>query len=350
MIRFINPLELLYYLGYSFKKKCLLIRQKKLPCKVISIGNITVGGTGKTPTTIAVAQRAKKKGLKPIILTRGYKGKAKGPVFVNFLPLGCEYLDLIRGERFVDKLGDEAFMISQKLRDVPLVKFSDRYKAGILAFNILKHYLRKEEIVFILDDGFQHWGLYRDIDIVLIDGADPFGNGKLFPLGKLREFPEGLKRADVIVISKTENEQLETFIKKINPQIPLFHSTIKIKALRRIDGSYITTDSLVNKRLYAFCGLARPQSFNDTLALLRAHIAHFKKFPDHYIYREKDIINLIKHSEKLRCDYIVTTEKDKVKIEDFESARKILYIEIEMSIPEDFYDIIFNNNLPVHHT
>jgi len=192
----------IYRLGLSCHK--LLSKPHKLPVKVISIGNITLGGTGKTPAVISVAKAAKNRGLSPCVLTRGYKAKSGGTCFIS------------KGEGpFISAAdaGDEAYLMAEILRDIPVVKGKNRYEAGLLA---MKEYFGKFETpdqtsdrqpeapVFILDDGFQHWGLQRDIDIVLIDAANPFGNKRLFPEGMLREPLTALKRAHVIILTKSD--------------------------------------------------------------------------------------------------------------------------------------------------
>src|SRR4030066_541814 len=192
-----NLIEGLYYIGYSIKKYNDLKNQKKLPFKVISIGNITVGGTGKPPATMAIAEEAKRRGFVPVILTRGYKGKIKGPCFVS------------KGEGPLlseEDAGDEPIIMAEKLKGVPIVKGENRYDAGILAIENLKSEISnlKSEILFILDDGFQHWKLFRDKDLLLIDGTNPFGNKRLLPVGPLREPLRAIGRADIVVITKTD--------------------------------------------------------------------------------------------------------------------------------------------------
>ncbi len=340
----IDPFEFLYYIGYFFKKSYLLSRQKKLPCKVISVGNITLGGTGKTPTTIALAIEAKKRGLKPVILTRGYKGNAKEPVFVNFPQQQNFSSDkLPKSEISPKTIGDEAFMMSKKLGDVPIVKYPDRYKGGMQALERLKPFVHNDRIVFILDDGFQHWGLFRDIDIVLVDGNKPFGNRKMLPFGDLRELPRELKRADILVITKQKNEELFNKLKLINPIAPIFYSEYKISDIRYANGNNLPASALKNKKIYAFCGIADPESFKKNLSSLETEIGYFKDYPDHYRYKAKDIQDIRKHAEKLRCSFMITTEKDIVKIREFKDIEGILYMDINFSIEKGFYDRVFNN-------
>lgn len=340
----IDPFEFLYYVGSCFKKSYMLARQKKLPCKVVSIGNITTGGTGKTPAAIALAIEAKKRGLQPVILTRGYKGKAKEPVLINF-PLKQSLSKTAAPEISPKMLGDEAFMMAEKLKDVPIVKFPDRYKGGMLAYEALKAHFQNHLIVFILDDGFQHWALYRDIDLVLVDGINPFGNRKMLPFGILREFPRELKRADILLITKRKNEELFSRLKLINPQAPIFYSEYKARDIKHLNGRSMPFEELKNKKLFPFCGIAQPESFTDIVSSFGADVSYLTELPDHYRYTEKDIIKMIKQSKKLKCDFLITTEKDIVKIRDFKALENILYVEIEFSVGPGFYDKVFNSTI-----
>ncbi len=183
-----NIIEYLYYAGYFIKKKNSLKKQRRLSHKVISVGNLTLGGTGKTPLVIALAQGAVKRGFKPCILTRGYKGKVKDPTFVS------------KGNGAIiniSEAGDEPVLMAQRLRNIEIIKGKDRYEAGLLS---------KKSDLFILDDGFQHWRLHRDVDIVLIDAVRGFGNKRLFPLGPLREPLSALKRGDIIVFTRGDDK------------------------------------------------------------------------------------------------------------------------------------------------
>lgn len=266
-----------YYIGYLIKKKYSFKIQKKLPYPVISIGNITVGGTGKTPLTIALAEEAKKRDFSPIILTRGYKGKAKGPCFVERNKDAYSLVHLY---------GDEPVLMTEILKDMPIIKSVDRYKGGIFALKNLYSTLKKPPI-FILDDGFQHWKLYRDLDILLIDFTNPFGNCKLLPLGPLREPLQELKRAHIFVITKVEKEEnsFNGVFKEIiyqlrttNPKAPVYLSNLRINALTNKEGKQFSKELLKNKRIYAFCGIGNPESFKKSILSLQGNIIEFETF------------------------------------------------------------------------
>ncbi len=336
--------EFLYYLGFSAKRIYSLWNQKKLHYKVISIGNITTGGTGKTPATIAVAEEAGKRGFFPVILTRGYKGSAKGPCFVtrgNNPPLS------------VKKAGDEPVLMSERLKGVPIVKGSNRYESGMFAVQHLESKIenRRSNIIFILDDGFQHWRLYRDKDIVLVDSNNPFGNRKLLPLGRLREPERSLARAGVLVITKCRKDDvvhdksvknLINIIRQFNDRSPVFFSEHIPVSCRLPSGEKKPLSLVSNKKVFGFCAVASPESFMDTIKSIGAELVGFKKYRDHYTYRDSDILKIKDEAEKSGAEWIVTTEKDIIKIGNLDLPENILIIEIEFSIDDDFYREIFN--------
>jgi tetraacyldisaccharide 4'-kinase len=342
-----KPLELLYYLGYSVHKRRGTAQQKKLPGKVISIGNITLGGTGKTPAAIALAREAKKRGFAPCILTRGYRGKARGPCFVSMGE------GLLLNEH---DAGDEAFLMAEKLPGVPVVKGPNRYEAGLFALETLQSHTdqRRSEWLFILDDGFQHWGLFRDTDILLIDGTNPFGNRKLLPLGSLREPVSEVRRADIIVITKsdgtrkqepgTKNQEPNSIIKEIkgySPHIPIFFSAHRPVAFTTDGRDSYPLDWAKGKAFFAFCGIGNPRSFHHTLVSIGADIKGLKSFRDHYRFSEGDIQAIAADAEKSGAGWIVTTEKDIMRLRGFDLPENIAALMIEFGVDEQFYDEVF---------
>jgi len=351
-----NILEYLYYLGLSAKRHVSLRKRKKLPCRVISIGNITVGGTGKTPATIALAEEAKKRGFRPVILTRGYKGTAKGPCFVS------------EGEGpllSASQAGDEPFLMAERLRGVPIVKGPDRYASGIFALQALGtekgaegagqkekardgsafglQPLALRQILFILDDGFQHWKLHRDKDIVLIDAGNPFGNRKLLPSGRLREPLTELKRADVITITKSDREDsgLISEVRKYNAHAPVFFSGHRAVSLSLPSGEKQPPAWLQGKHVYCFCGLADPGSFRHTVAATGADIAGMKIYPDHYPYTQQDIATIMKECGRSGAGWVVTTGKDMAKIRGLDLPENIIIIEVAFTVDQPFFDSVF---------
>ncbi|OGW44705.1 MAG: tetraacyldisaccharide 4'-kinase [Nitrospirae bacterium RBG_13_41_22] len=336
-------IEFLYYLGYSIKKHYTLKNQKRLPHKVLSIGNITLGGTGKTPATIALAKEAKKRGFKPCILTRGYRGVAKGPCFVS------------RGEGpLLDEYhaGDEALLEAEKLKEIPIIKGKDRYEAGIFALQNLKSRILnlKSQILFILDDGFQHWRLHRDKDILLIDSTNPFGNKKIVPLGPLREPLSALSRADIIVLTKTNiirnqksiSNGLIEEIKQYNASVPIFFAEHKPSNFITPYGEIFPPERAEGKRFFGFCGIGNPMSFRETLLSTNVDLIGFKPYRDHYRYSPGDIRDIKKVAEKTGAEWIVTTEKDIMRLKGLELPENLVSLDIEFSVDERFYDEVFN--------
>lgn len=376
-----NLIEGLYYICYSIKKYNDLKNQKKLPFKVISIGNITVGGTGKTPATITIAEEAKRRGFVPVILTRGYKGKIKGPCFVSKGegPLMSE-----------EDAGDEPIIMAEKLKGVPIVKGENRYDAGILAIENLKSEISnlKSQILFILDDGFQHWKLFRDKDLLLIDGTNPFGNKRLLPIGPLREPLRAIGRADIVVITKTnmlssqstvhgqstapptypspsramarrgegkgggdisqsmtygksEFRRLIKEIRKYNKKAPVFFAEHRPLQFLSASGEIFPLEWAKGKRFFVFSGIGNPGSFKETLLLAGINLKGFKSYRDHYRYAPKDIEKIVEHSKRSGADWIVTTEKDIMRLKELSVPANLIALVIEFSVGKEFYDEVF---------
>ncbi len=336
-------LEFLYYLGFSVKQYYSVAHQKRLPCRVISIGNITVGGTGKTPATIAVSEEAQKRGLRPVILTRGYKGKAKGPCFVT----------MGKGPLLsVEDAGDEPGLMAERLQGVPIVKGSDRFEAGMFAIREL-HISDAEfaTCVFILDDGFQHRGLYRDKDIVLIDSGDPFGNGMLLPFGRLREPAKSLSRADIIVLTKAggstdrgERKVIDILRAKINSyrkKAKVFISDHAVSSCALPSGLENPADWLSGKKVFVFCALGSPDSFLQTLSESGADIRGLRTYKDHYQYTQEDVSRIKTESKERGAEWIVTTEKDIIKARNLDLPDNISVVKVVFAVDSDFYDEVF---------
>jgi tetraacyldisaccharide 4'-kinase len=334
-------LEFLYYLGYSLKKRYALKNQKSLSHKVVSIGNITLGGTGKTPATIALAEEVRKRGFKPCILTRGYKGTIKDPCFVSKGegPLLDEY-----------QAGDEALLMAEKLKGIPIVKGKDRYKAGMFALSSLPSALSPD--LFILDDGFQHWSLFRDKDILLIDSTNPFGNRRLPPLGSMREPLCAINRADIIVITKTDEvrghkskvKNLVEEIKNYNSTAPIFFARHRPLKFTTPTGDIMSAELIKDKRSFGFCGIGNPQSFRETLLSANIRLTGLKTFRDHYRYNQGDIQLITRDAEKSGAGWIVTTEKDIMRLKGFNLPENMVSLGIEFSADEMFYDDVLKNS------
>jgi len=319
--------EFLYYLGYRAKTAHDLKRQLRLPARVISIGNITTGGTGKTPAAVALALEARRRGLKPCVLTRGYGGSLKGPVIIE------------PGMR-AGEAGDEPLLMAGKLGGIPVVKCAGRYEAGMFALSEIG----PRPDLFILDDGFQHRRLYRDKDVLLINAREPFDNGKLLPMGLLREPLEAMGRADVVVITKARDVNtrplLET-IRRYNSRAPVFSAGFRLSSVMDASGERRPVGWLKGRDVYAFCGIGEPGSFRDSVAGAGAILKGMKAFRDHHRFTAEDIRKIGNEAHVKGAPWIITTEKDIMRLRDIEVPENLLTLEIEFVAGGDYYDKVF---------
>lgn len=283
-----------------------IFRQESLSGFVVSVGNLTSGGTGKTPAVIMLARWAVDRGLRPVVLSRGYG-----------VPLsGREVREVCDGQgRTVEigMAGDEPSLIAREVPGVPVVISHRRYDAGLYASK------RFGSQFFILDDGFQHIQLKRDLNLALMDAADPFGNGRLLPWGPLREPASQLKRADAVILTRAGRHVMASadrtgavaWLEERFPRIPVFYADHEPDRLifpftRRV----FTPNYLKDRRVVGFAGIACPERFKKTLLELGARVIDFKGFRDHYRFERKDVERLIHIKETVGADYLVTTEKD----------------------------------------
>ncbi|WP_420266329.1 tetraacyldisaccharide 4'-kinase [Candidatus Magnetominusculus dajiuhuensis] len=327
-----NPLQYVYYSAFTWEKQRALKRRRRLPHTVISLGNLTVGGTGKTPAAIALAKEAQRRGLRPVILTRGYKGSIKGPCFIS------------RGMGPIvtaQQGGDEPVLMAHRLPGVEIIKGANRYEAGLLS---------ERGDFFILDDGFQHWGLHRSVDIVLIDSMNPFGGGGLLPTGRMREPIDALKRANLIVKTKMARPSKELYTSgySINgvtiPQPAsskfVYGAAHTPSCLLSRDGAQHPPSHIAGRRVMAFCAIGNPSGFHQTLTSLGANIVHMMQFRDHHYYTKADARKILRAAGAHRADIILTTEKDMAKLPD--TMSDVLALCIDFAIEATFYDEVFN--------
>jgi len=284
-----------------------VIGRKRLPCRVISVGNITAGGTGKTPMTAWLTRMLRETGHSPAVLTRGYGGSSEGRTLVV-----SDRSGLLTD---AGKAGDEACLLASILEGVPVVMGADRFAAGVLAVE------RFSPDVVVLDDGFQHMRLVRDLDIVLLDAARPFGNGRVLPAGYLREPVSAIRRAGAAVLTRAdiagEEKTAETRrrIENISPGLPVFEAAHRPGRLVSVqDGQNTGIEHLAGRDVFAFCGLADPASFTLILKRLNANITGFIGFRDHHRYTDVDIERIMAEAAGSGASMTVTTEKDAVKL------------------------------------
>lgn len=307
---------------------CLgLFKSHRLSKPVISIGNITMGGTGKTPMVMTLARGLKERGIPVAILSRGYRRKKKAD------PLVTDGQNILLSP---EESGDEPFLMASVLKGIPVLIGKDRFQIGNLA---LKRFSIRG---FLLDDGFQHLPLYRDLNIVLIDSQSGFGDGHLLPRGILREPLSHLKRADIFLLTRSEDPQscqsLEIILRKIHPSAPIFHSHYEPTGMVRLDGKVEPLHPFKGRRVLALSGIANPASFSELLKRCEMEVIDERTYPDHHRYTRKDLTSLIQEVKKL--ELIVTTEKDLVKLKTLPLESLPLYalrIEVKLKEEEEFY-------------
>jgi len=296
-----------------------ILREKNLGCLVVSIGNLTVGGTGKTPVVETFARALQDGGRRVAILSRGYKSVKA--------PLHRRLIDKLRGKAEIDPprivsdgrsllldsrtAGDEPFMLASNLRDVPVVVDKDRVKSG-------KHAIGELNCdTLILDDGLQYLRLKHRLDIVLVDRWQPFGTGRLLPRGTLREPPRNLKRASYIFITKCNdgsNEDLVNEIRQYNRTAEIIECEHRPRHLQHIETrTSLPIESLRGARVGTVSAIAVPESFEQGVERLGATIEARCQFMDHHRFTEQEILSFINRCVELDLDMIVTTEKDAVR-------------------------------------
>ena len=312
-----------------------LLPVHRLPLSVISIGNLVVGGTGKTPHTAFIADHFRRRGRKVVILSRGYGGEKSTQGAVISSP-----------EQIIGTLqegGEEPFWLAEHLPGVAVVIGKNRYQAGLLSRE------RWGVDLAILDDGFQHVGLEREVNILLISAYQPFGTGGLLPLGTLREPRKQIKRADVVIISHTEmiaaREQsaLEGQVKALHPEAPVFFSRHVPQGVWKYpQGESRPLSWLKGKRVLAFCGLGQPESFRHSLKTLEVELVGLKPFRDHQVYQEKDKHRLLEEAASLKAEVLMTTEKDALKLGNWPEGRaELLVLAIGVEIPDrHFWEVL----------
>ncbi len=296
-----------------------ILRERNLGCLVVSIGNLTVGGTGKTPVVEKFARSLQDGGRRVAILSRGYKS-VKQP-FLKRLVGRIQGKNEIDPPRVVSDgksllldsktAGDEPYMLAANLRDIPVVVDKDRVKSG-------KHAISEFNCdTLILDDGLQYLRLRHRLDIVLVDRWQPFGTERLLPRGTLREPPRNLKRASYIFITKCNgepNDELIERIRKYNRTAEIIECEHRPRYLQHIETrATLPLESLQGKRVGTVSAIAVPESFEDGVRKLGATIEATCRFMDHHRFTEQEIITFINCCVESRVDMIITTEKDAVR-------------------------------------
>jgi len=275
------------------------LKIKALPCKVISVGNITAGGTGKTPVTMHIARYLKDKGMDVVILSRGYGGSLKGMGVV------CNGKEVLLGPA---EAGDEPVLMARRLGDIPVVVGPDRFSAGELAIK------KFSPDVIILDDGFQHIRLRRDLNILLIDGAVELGNARLLPAGPLREPLTGLQRADMVLVKGGRLQETDRALMR-EYNIAENGFVYKAEGITALEGgASMAVKALKGRPLLAVAAIARPDSFFSLLRDLGMNVAETMAYTDHHTYNAGDIAAIRLKMKATGAEAIIATEKDGVKL------------------------------------
>ena len=293
------PLSILWVLVDEFKRYFSKTYKSKL--KVVCIGNLTVGGTGKTPFSIYTFKILKNLGYNPVFLTRGYGSLKKGPLEVN---VSHHFQDVGDESKLLSKVGTTIVSRNRSLG----AKFIEKHKDK---FNVI-----------LMDDGLQNYQLKQDVKFLLVDKQLKLGNGYCLPAGPLRQsIKRGLTDIDKIILTGESDKKEKDLFKSFN--IPVIQSNIKTTSLPKIK----------KEKLLAFCGLANPKKFFDTLKKNGYEISSTRKFPDHYAYKKDDINDLILDANNQNLK-LITTEKDYVKISENKDLIHFLPIELKLGIKD----------------
>ncbi len=296
----------------------------RVPVPVISVGNITAGGTGKTPVVEYLAAYERAGGRRAAVVTRGYRRKTKGNLLVSD---GRGYVATAR------EGGDEAVQIARKIDGLVVIadeKRSRGCRRAVDEFSVE---------VIILDDAFQHRGMHRDVDIVVIDSGDDLSTQRLLPAGRLREPLVNLQRADVVVLSKCgPATPVEERLRAIaaHTDAPVFAARFAARRLRRLgEEEGLPLDALGDLPVGSFCGIGNPAGFRQTLEELHAAVVTTRAFPDHYWYGEKDFSALQEQGTRVGANGWITTEKDAVRLintRGWERLGAVYYPEMEVEL------------------
>lgn len=338
---FLWPFSLLSFLIYQLRRagyRTGLFKAYKSRLPVICVGNPSVGGTGKSPFCIMLAGELSAAGFKPAILSRGYRRSAeKGPKILAV----SDWQKILAGSV---QSGDEPFLMAQKLLGRAIVIVGkDRIRASEMA-------AAAGADVIIMDDGFQHWRMARDLDIVLLDGRWPLGNGWLLPAGRLREPAQALRRAGVIIATRCGDhngcQPVERLVKKYHLSQPVFycdHRAVRLKPAGGRSANEIIAP-ISGSKLLLFSGIARPDSFENSVKALGYTVSKHMVFGDHHFYGRADLERISRSASD--CDAVITTEKDAVKLpEGWTPGKPLFILEIEITFTSEngkdkLYEII----------
>ena len=321
-----------------------IFRRYPLGCQVISVGNITAGGTGKTPVVEIFARELQKSGRKVAILSRGYR-KKELPWYQRLFSETIEPPRVVSdGNRLLldsEMGGDEPYMLASNLPGVVVLVDKNRVKSGRYAVK------RFGCDTLILDDGFQYQKLRHRLEIVLVDKTNPFGNAHLLPRGVLREPIRNLKRADFIFITKSDghSEALRQQIRALNNRAEIIECCHQPRFLQTVyTAERVPLEWLKGRTVTSLSGIAVPQSFENSLRLMGARVIHCERYADHHRYHAQEIIDAVNRAADLHADALMTTEKDAVRFPRLETTPvPVYYVRVDIELlsgTENFHDAV----------
>lgn len=298
-----------------------LFAVRRLPRPVISVGNITVGGTGKTPVTAWIARYLLEQGRRVAVLSRGYGGSLEGQEAI-----------VSDGQKVLltpDQCGDEPYLLASTIPGLMVVIGSDRYLAGMLALKQLA------PDCFLLDDGYQHLRLHRDLNLLLMDCANPAGNGRVLPAGPLREPLAARMRADLTILTRCNQETASASIADRLPHCRASHRLVSFKML--VSGSEVQPELITQGRLAAFAGIADPAGFFDSLQQSGIPVSATLALSDHEAYGPATLARLERFVAESGADLLFTTQKDGVKLHGLQVAwlPRVVTAQLELVIAGD---------------
>ncbi len=310
-----------YRLGLGFHNSLYRVglkRETRLAVPCVAVGNLVVGGTGKTPTVSLIVDLYRAAGVRAAVISRGYGGSCAGPERVSI------------GRGGARRFGDEPVLLAERHPDVPVIVGRDRCAAAAEAVS------RHGAEVLVADDAFQHRRMARDLNIAVVDAGRWFGNRRLFPRGPLREPPEALERADVVLLNRvsagrvTESRREE--IARLSPQATVIEGDVVTAGWRAFSSPGKRGESPPPGPVYAFCGLANPGVFRRSLEEESLPIAGWRTFPDHYRYGDKDLEDLAAAVEQSGAEAAVTTAKDAVRISSWPGRAALHVLDVRLEI------------------
>jgi tetraacyldisaccharide 4'-kinase len=327
-----------------FLYKVGIMRRYPLGCQIISVGNITAGGTGKTPVVEIFARELQQSGRKVAILSRGYR-KRELPWYQRVFNEQIEPPRIVSdGKRLLldsEMGGDEPYMLANNLPGVVVLVDKNRVKSGRFAVK------RFGCDTLILDDGFQYWKLQHRMEVVLVDKTNPFGNGHLLPRGVLREPIRNLKRANFVFITKSDGNasDLRAQIHGLNPSAEIIECCHKPRFLQNVyAATQLDLEWLKGKTVITLSGIAVPQGFENSLRAMGAKVIYCYRFADHHRYAAQEIIDAVNKAADLNADALLTTEKDAVRFPHLETTPvPVLYLRVSIELlsgTDSFHDAV----------